>query len=64
VEELDIAFASAAAQHADAILPLGDESTVNHVTQVTALVAPRTDYNVLGPSTNEPEQKKYDTAVA
>jgi hypothetical protein len=26
--------------------------------------APRTDYNDLGPSTNEPEQKKDDTAVA
>ena len=39
VEELDIAFASAAAQHADAIIPLGDELTVNHVTRVTALAA-------------------------
>jgi putative ABC transport system substrate-binding protein len=39
VEELDIAFASAAAQHADAIIPLGDQLTVNHVTRVTALAA-------------------------
>jgi putative ABC transport system substrate-binding protein len=39
VEELDIAFASAAAQHADAIVPLGSELTVNHVTRVTALAA-------------------------
>ena len=39
VKELDIAFASAAAQHADAIVPLGDELTVNHVTRVTALAA-------------------------
>ena len=39
VEELDIAFASAAAQHADAIFPIGDELTVNHVTRVTALAA-------------------------
>ena len=39
VEELDIAFASAAAQHADAIVPFGDELTVNHVTRVTALAA-------------------------
>lgn len=39
VEELDIAFASAAAQHADAIIPLGSELTVNHVTRVTALAA-------------------------
>jgi hypothetical protein len=62
--ELDIAFASAAAQHADAVLPLGDELTVNHVTQITALVAPRTDYNVLGPLTKGPEQTEDDTAVA
>jgi putative tryptophan/tyrosine transport system substrate-binding protein len=39
VEELDIAFASAAAQHADAIFPLTDPLTVNHVTRVTALAA-------------------------
>jgi putative ABC transport system substrate-binding protein len=39
VEELDIAFASAAAQHADAISPLPDQLTVNHVTRVTALAA-------------------------
>ena len=39
VEELDIAFASAAAQHADAIIPFGSELTVNHVTRVTALAA-------------------------
>ena len=39
VEELDIAFASAAAQHADAIFPLGSELTVNNVTRVTALTA-------------------------
>jgi len=39
VEELDIAFASAAAQHADAIVPFGSELTVNHVTRVTALAA-------------------------
>jgi putative tryptophan/tyrosine transport system substrate-binding protein len=39
VEELDIAFASAAAQHADAIFPFGSELTVNHVTRVTALAA-------------------------
>jgi putative tryptophan/tyrosine transport system substrate-binding protein len=39
VEELDIAFASAAAQHADAIVPLGSELTVNHVTRVIALAA-------------------------
>ena len=38
-QELDIAFASAAAQHADAIVPFGDELTVNHVTRVTALAA-------------------------
>jgi len=39
VEELDIAFASAAAQHADAIIPLADVLTVNNVTRVTALAA-------------------------
>jgi putative tryptophan/tyrosine transport system substrate-binding protein len=44
VEELDIAFASAAAQHADAIVPLGSELTV-HVTRVPrwrrSIVCPR-----------------------
>jgi putative tryptophan/tyrosine transport system substrate-binding protein len=39
VEELDIAFASAAAQHADAIIPFSSELTSNHVTRVTALAA-------------------------
>jgi putative ABC transport system substrate-binding protein len=39
VEELEIAFASAAAQHADAINVIGDQLTVNHVTRVTALAA-------------------------
>jgi putative ABC transport system substrate-binding protein len=39
VEELDIAFASAAAQHADAIIPVASELTVNNVTRVTALAA-------------------------
>jgi putative ABC transport system substrate-binding protein len=39
VEELDIAFASAAAQHADAIIPLGSGLTVNNVARVTALAA-------------------------
>jgi putative ABC transport system substrate-binding protein len=39
VEELDIAFASAAAQHADAIIPVADVLTVNNVTRVTALAA-------------------------
>jgi putative ABC transport system substrate-binding protein len=39
VEELDIAFASAAAQHADAILPFGDALTVNNAARVTALAA-------------------------
>jgi putative ABC transport system substrate-binding protein len=39
VEELDIAFASAAAQRADAIFPFADELTINHVTRVTALAA-------------------------
>ena len=38
-EELDIAFASAAAQHADAIIPFGDPLTVNNATRVTALAA-------------------------
>ena len=39
VEELDIAFASAAAQRADAIIPVADVLTVNNVTRVTALAA-------------------------
>jgi putative tryptophan/tyrosine transport system substrate-binding protein len=39
VEELDIAFASAAAQHADAIFPFGDALTVNNAKRVTALAA-------------------------
>jgi len=39
VEELGIAFASAAAQHADAIIPVADVLTVNNVTRVTALAA-------------------------
>jgi ABC-type uncharacterized transport system substrate-binding protein len=39
VEELDIAFASAAAQHADAIIPVADILLVNNVTRVTALAA-------------------------
>src|SRR4029077_11231057 len=38
-EELDIAFASAAAQRADAIIPFGDALTVNNATRVTALAA-------------------------
>jgi putative ABC transport system substrate-binding protein len=38
-EELDIAFASAAAQHADAIMPFGDFLTLRHATQVAALAA-------------------------
>ena len=38
-EELDIAFASAAAQHADAIMPFGDALTLRHSTQVAALAA-------------------------
>ena len=38
-EELDIAFASAAAQHAHAINVIGDQLTVNNVTRVTALAA-------------------------
>lgn len=39
VEELDIAFASAAAQHADAIIPLGSGLTVNNAARVTGLAA-------------------------
>jgi ABC-type uncharacterized transport system substrate-binding protein len=38
-EELDIAFASAAAQHADAIVPFGDALTVNNAARVAALAA-------------------------
>jgi putative ABC transport system substrate-binding protein len=38
-EELDIAFASAAAQQSDAIVVMGDELMVNNVTRVTALAA-------------------------
>jgi putative tryptophan/tyrosine transport system substrate-binding protein len=38
-EELDIAFASAAAQHADAIIVFGDPLTISNATQVTALAA-------------------------
>jgi putative tryptophan/tyrosine transport system substrate-binding protein len=38
-EELDIAFASAAIQHADAIIIFGDELTFRYATQVTALAA-------------------------
>jgi putative ABC transport system substrate-binding protein len=38
-EELDIAFASAAAQHADAIVPFGDPLTFRYATQVAALAA-------------------------
>jgi putative ABC transport system substrate-binding protein len=38
-EELDIAFASAAAQHADAIIVFGDPLTFRYATQVTALAA-------------------------
>ena len=38
-EELDIAFASAAAQHADAIIVFGDPLTFNNATRVTALAA-------------------------
>ena len=38
-EELDIAFASAAAQHADAIIVFGDPLTVNNATRITALAA-------------------------
>ena len=39
VEELDIAFASAAAQHADAINVFGDTLTVSNAPRVTALAA-------------------------
>ena len=38
-EELDIAFASAATQHADAISVFGDTLTFRYATQVTALAA-------------------------
>jgi putative ABC transport system substrate-binding protein len=38
-EELDIAFASAAAQHADAIVVFADALTVNNAARVTALAA-------------------------
>jgi putative tryptophan/tyrosine transport system substrate-binding protein len=38
-EELDIAFASAAAQHADAIIVFGDPLTIINATRVTALAA-------------------------
>jgi ABC-type uncharacterized transport system substrate-binding protein len=38
-EELDIAFASAATQHADAISVFGDPLTFRYATQVTALAA-------------------------
>ena len=38
-EELDLAFASAAAQHADAISVFGDALTVNNAARVTALAA-------------------------
>ncbi len=38
-EELDIAFASAAAQHADAMSVFGDPLTVNNAPRVTALAA-------------------------
>jgi putative ABC transport system substrate-binding protein len=38
-EELDIAFASAATQHADAIIVLGDPLTYRYATQVAALAA-------------------------
>ena len=38
-EELDIAFASAATQHADAIIVFGDTLTFRNATQVTALAA-------------------------
>jgi ABC-type uncharacterized transport system substrate-binding protein len=39
VEELDIAFASAAAQHADAVNVLGDTLTTNNAARITALAA-------------------------
>ena len=38
-EELDIAFASAAAQHADAIIVFGDPLTISNAPRVTALAA-------------------------
>jgi putative ABC transport system substrate-binding protein len=38
-EELDIAFASAAVQHADAIIPFGDALTFKNAPRVTALAA-------------------------
>ena len=38
-EELDIAFASAAAQHADAIVVFGDALTFNNAARVTGLAA-------------------------
>jgi putative ABC transport system substrate-binding protein len=38
-EELDIAFASAATQHADAMIVFGDPLTFNNATQVIALAA-------------------------
>jgi putative ABC transport system substrate-binding protein len=38
-EELDIAFASAAVQHADAIIVFGDALTFNNAARVTALAA-------------------------
>ena len=38
-EELDIAFASAAAQHADAIAVWGDDLTFRYAAQITALAA-------------------------
>jgi len=38
-EEIDIAFASAAAQHADAINVLGDALTVNNAPRIIALAA-------------------------
>jgi putative ABC transport system substrate-binding protein len=38
-EELDIAFASVAAQHADAIIVFGDPLTIRHAPHVTALAA-------------------------
>jgi putative ABC transport system substrate-binding protein len=38
-EELDIAFTSAAAQHADAIMVFGDPLTVSNAPRVTALAA-------------------------
>ena len=38
-EELDIAFASAASQHADAMIVFGDPLTFRYATQITALAA-------------------------